>query len=122
MKNLSIQLKMTILIIGALTLAAFITSAATIGIMMTKTDARLEKFRDTMTKNKINSLKANISIAKNAIASFYESSKEQNIANDLKKISLEFKDTLQRYYDENRENFTEDEMKEKMAAIVKSFR
>ena len=122
MKNLSIQLKVTILIIGALTLTALITSAATIGLMMTKTDSRLESFRETMTQNKVNSLKANISIAKNAIASFYENSKEQNIANDLKQISLEFQNTLHRYYDENKNNFGEEEMKEKISSMVKAFR
>jgi len=122
MKNLSIQHKVTILIIGALTLAALITSAFTIGLLMTKTESRLESFRETMTQNKINSLKANISIAKDAIASFYESSKEQNIADELKHISLEFQNTLQRYYNENKENFSEEEMQSKIIAMIKAFR
>lgn len=122
MKNLSIQLKVTILIIGALALASIITSATTIGIMIAKTETRLENFRETMTQNKINSLKANISIAKNAIASFYENSKEQNIANDLKRISLEFKNTLNRYYQNNKNDFNENEMKKKLTDIVKAFR
>ena len=122
MKNFSIQLKVTILIIGALTLTALITSAATIGLLITKTDSRLESFRETMTQNKINSLKSNISIAKNAIASFYENSKEKNIANELKNISLEFQNTLQRYYNENKDNFSEDEMKAKISSMVKAFR
>jgi len=77
MKNLSIQLKVTILIIGALALASFITSATTIGLMIVKTDERVENFRETMTQNKINSLKANISIAKNAIASFMKTQKNK---------------------------------------------
>jgi len=122
MKNFSIQLKVTILIIGALALASFITSATTIGLMISKTDNRLEEFRETMTQNKIKSLKANISIAKNAIASFYKNSKEENIANTLKDISLEFKETLNRYYQSNKDNFSEEEMKSKIIAMVKAFR
>ena len=122
MKNLSIQLKVTILIIGALTLASFITSASTIALMISKTDDRLEKFKNAMTENKIKSLQANISIAKNAIASFYNNSKEENIANELKKISQEFKSTLNRYYKENKDKYSEDEMKEKISDMVKAFR
>ncbi len=122
MKKLSIQLKVTILIIGALALASFITSTTTIGLMISKTDNKLEEFKKDMTQNKIDSLKANISIAKNAIASFYENSKDENIANELKKISLEFKNNMDRYYQENRNNFTDDEMKQKIIAMVKAFR
>ena len=122
MKKVSIQVKVTILIIGALALASIITSATTIGLMISKTDTRLESFKETLTQNKINSLKANISIAKNAIASFYENSKEENIANELKDISLEFKDTLNRYYQNNKDGFTEDEMKKKITDVVNAFR
>ncbi|WP_024954925.1 cache domain-containing protein [Sulfurospirillum arcachonense] len=122
MRNLSIQSKLTILIVGALTLAAFITSASTIAIMLSKTDTRLATFKQTMTQNKINSLKSNISIAKNAIVSFYENSKEQNIANELKEISFEFKNTLDRFYEANKDNFSEDELKSKIIELVKAFR
>jgi methyl-accepting chemotaxis protein len=122
MKKLSIQSKVTMLIIGALTLASIITSATTIGLMISKTDDRLAEFRESMTQNKIKSLKANISIAKNAIASFYKSSKEENIANTLKDISLEFKKTLNRYYQSNKDNFSEEEMKKRIIAMVNAFR
>jgi len=122
MKKLSIQNKVTILIIGALTLALLINSAASIGIVLSETDAKLANFREMMVQNKIKSLKANISIAKNAIKSFYNSSKEENIANELKKISLEFKGTLDRYYQNNKDRYTEDEMKEKITSMVKAFR
>jgi methyl-accepting chemotaxis protein len=122
MKNLSIQKKLTILIVGALILSALITLIATITLTISKTDDRLEKFKEAMTQNKIKSLQANISIAKNAIAAFYNNSKEKNIANELKKISQEFKDTLNRFYEENKDNYTQEEMQEKIKKFVKAFR
>ena len=122
MNKFSIQTKVTLLIIISLALTALITTSITIGLMISKTDDKLDSFRATMTQNKINSLKANISIAKNAIASFYENSKEQNIANDLKNISLEFSETLNRFYETNKNNFSEDEMKQRVIEMVNAFR
>ena len=122
MNKFSIQTKVTLLIIISLALTALITTSITIGLMISKTDDKLDSFRATMTQNKINSLKANISIAKNAIASFYENSKEQNIANELKNISLEFSETLNRFYETNKNNFSEDEMKQRVIEMVNAFR
>ena len=122
MNRLSIQTKVTVLIIISLALAAMITSAVTIGLTISTSTKRLNDFEITMTNNKVNALKDNISIAKDAIASFYESSKEENIANELQTISLAFKGTLERFYANNKEILDDAQMQARLIEMVKAFR
>lgn len=122
MKNFTIQIKFTLLIVALLIITALITSIANVALIISESDASLKNFKDTMTQNKVKSLQSNISIARDAIASVYENSKEKNIAHELKKISLQFKDTITRFYETNKEILSEEEMKERIKEIAKSFR
>lgn len=122
MKDLSIQLKVTLLVIISLALTAFLISTANIGLIISKTDDTINSFKETMTENKIASLQANIEIAKNAIASVYENSKEQNIANELQSIAQTFKEDMQRFYKQNKDSLSQDELKERLIEMTKSYR
>ena len=87
MKNFSIQSKITLLVVLSITLTAIITSLANIELLISKTDQSIKSFKIALVNNKIETLKSNIEIAKDAIASIYENSKEEKIKNKLKSIS-----------------------------------
>lgn len=122
MKNLSIQIKLTLLVIFSLAITAFVISFTNIFLEIKQSKQSIEQFKQSLTQNKIDSLRANISIAKNAITSVYESSKEAHIADELEKISLEFKQTIERFYETNKANLTSQEMQTRLIEMIKSFR
>jgi methyl-accepting chemotaxis protein len=122
MKNLSIQIKITILVVFSLALSALITSLANIELLVSKTDQSIESFQTALLDTKIQTLKSNIEIAKNAISSVYENSKEENIANELKQISLDYKRILERFYNDNKDKMSEEELKKRLLEMIKSYR
>ncbi len=122
MKQLSIKAKVTTLVIVSLALTAIIISITNIFLTIMKTETTIEQFKTTMIQNKINSLKANISIAKDAVASVYESSQEKNIANELKTIALQYKKNMENFYNENKNILTEEEIKNRLIEMTKSYR
>jgi len=122
MKNLSIQVKITMLVVFSLALSALTTSFANIELLISKTDQSIESFQTALLETKIKTLKSNIEIAKHAISSVYENSKEENIANELKQISLEYKSILERFYNDNKDKMSKDELKKRLLEMIKSYR
>lgn len=58
MKNLSIQAKITLLVVLSITLTALITSLANIELLISKTDQSIKSFKIALINNKITTLKS----------------------------------------------------------------
>ena len=85
MKALSIQFKVTILLIISLVMTAVIATLVVVVLMKSDVEARLENIQESMTHEKIEALSGKVEIARQIVQSYYEatlkegaSSKQEN--------------------------------------------
>ena len=77
MKNLTIQFKVTFLVIISLILTAIVSTVVVVILMKNDASLRLENIKESMTKSKVDALSSNVQIAKKVIESFYEASQKE---------------------------------------------
>ncbi|MBE0491609.1 MAG: cache domain-containing protein [Sulfurospirillum sp.] len=122
MNNLTIQIKITLLVILSVTLTAFLISFSNIYLSVQQSNTSLKNFQNSLTQNRIDALKGHLDIAKNAMSSVYEDSKDKNIGNELQRIGLEFKEMLEKFYEINKEVLSDEEMHSRIIELTKAFR
>lgn len=84
MKNLSIQFKVTFLVIMSLISTAVISTIVVVVLMKNDATMRLENMKTSLTQSKVEALTANVQIAKKVLESFYETSQKESIEGKTK--------------------------------------
>jgi methyl-accepting chemotaxis protein len=120
--KLSIKTKSILLLVIPIVLISIITVFISINMIQTAGNQRIKNFEETLFNNKKESLKSSINIASSAISSFYNNSKDENIAIIVEKIAIDFKRNLINYYNEYKNKVTADELKRDILNLAKTYK
>ena len=83
MKNLSIQFKVTMLVVIALVLTAIVSSIVVIVLMNSDANVRLVNMKENMTNSKVEALSSEVQIAKKVVEFFYEAAQKEGASPEV---------------------------------------
>ena len=126
MKNLSIKIKLFIIIFTSMIAVSAILSIQSVIIIKKVSEEHIEKYKKEAYQIKTDELKNYVSIAINTIDTFYKrGSKEkikQEVESTLKEHTSQVFNTIQAVYDKFKDKLTQEELKEKIKFIINSSR
>ncbi len=122
MKNLSIKVKLIALNIISIMFISILISILSSNGMLLLTQEYVESYEDDLLKSRKFEIKNQIDTASKAMESFYNDSKIENISKSVKLVSLDFKETLMRYYNDNKDKYTKEKLKDELEKFIKSYR
>ena len=119
---MSIKFRILLITILPIVLLGIISSVYTTLVVISNSSSKLERFKETGMNNIRESLKNETQIAYKAIENFYNESNKKNIGNLLKLRGDEFKETLTRYYNQQKDSFSKEDVKRLISNYVKAYR
>jgi len=126
MKNLSIKIKLFIIIFTSMIVVSTILSIQSVMTIKKVSEEHIEKYKKEAYQIKTDELKNYVSIAINTIDTFYKrGSKEkikQEVESTLKEHTSQVFNTIQAVYDKFKGKLTQKELKEKIKFIINSSR
>jgi len=122
MKNLSIKNKVIILNVISILVIATLLVALSINNIISMNDKNIKRYKEDLLQARKIEIKTQIDTASKAIESFYNESKMENVAKSVEKRSLEFQATLMRFYNENKNKYSQEQLKNELKRFIKSYR
>ena len=122
MLNLTIKTKVISLsILCIFTISFLVILLASYDIVTLNAD-NIQRSKAELINSKRIQIKTQIDTASKAIESFYNDSKSKNVANSMKKKSLEIKEVLEHFYTTNKDKYTKEELELSLKRLIKSYR
>ncbi|MFT5659504.1 MAG: methyl-accepting chemotaxis protein [Sulfurimonas sp.] len=122
MLNLTIKTKVILLsIISIFTISFLVILLASFDIVSLNVD-NIEKSKADLLNSKRIQIKTQVDTASKAIESFYNDSKNANVANSIKEKSLEFETVLTNFYNTNKDKYTREELETGLRRLIRSYR
>ena len=122
MINVTLKAKVILLsIISIFTISVLIILLASYDIVTLNTE-NLEKSKADLLDSRRAQIKTQVDTASKAIESFYNDSKGENVANSIKKKSLEFREVLTNFYNTNKDKYTREELETGLKRLIRSYR
>ncbi len=122
MSNVTIKAKVILLsVISIFTISIMIILLSTYDIVSINSK-NVEKTKVDLLEFRRMQIQTQIQTASKAIESFYNDSKNENIANSIKKKSLEFKEILTNFYNTNKDVYSKKQLEDELKRFIKSYR
>ena len=122
MSNLTIKTKVVLLSIISIFMISFFIIALSAYDIVSLNTQNIEQSKEDLLKSRKYQIKTQIETASKAIESFYNDSKGNNVANSIKKKSIEFENILMSFYNTNKDNYTQEELETGLKRLIKSYR
>ncbi len=122
MRNLSIRTRVIALnVLSILAISILLILLSTNSILSLNTED-IKKYHDDLLESRKSEIKSQVETASKAIDSFYEDSKMENVSRSVETTSMEFKETLLKYYDDNKGSYTDEQIKDELLRFINSYR
>jgi len=122
MSNLTIKMKVILLsIISIFTISLLIILLSSYDIIALNTD-NINKSKADLLESRRVQIKTQIDTASKAIESFYNDSKDENVANSLKAKSVELQTILTNYYNSKKDIYTQEELEAGLKSLISFYR
>ena len=122
MNNLSIKNRVIILNIISILIIATTLFTLSVNNIIKMNDENIEHYRKDLLDARKSDIKKQIDTASKAIESFYNESKMENVAKSVEQRNLEFRNTLMRFYKENKSRYSAVDLKNAVKRFIESYR
>ncbi|MEA2100764.1 MAG: cache domain-containing protein, partial [Campylobacterota bacterium] len=122
MNNLTIKTKVIALTILYILVISFLIVGFFLNSILLTNEENTKSYYNELLESRKYEIKGQIDTASKAIESFYNESKIENVSKSVRVTSLDFKETLTRFYNENKDKLSDENLRDELKRFIKSYR